>query len=63
VETEMAAGILAGPRGDEIRSQQPLGWITTAAEIAATVVFCALEAPASMTGSIVDVNGASYLRT
>jgi 3-oxoacyl-[acyl-carrier protein] reductase len=26
-------------------------------------VFCALDAPAAMTGSIIDVNGASYLRT
>jgi hypothetical protein len=27
------------------------------------VSYCALEAPASMTGAIVDVNGASYLRS
>jgi hypothetical protein len=32
-------------------------------EVARTAVFCALDAPAAMTGSIIDVNGASYLRT
>ena len=63
VETEMAAGVLAGPRGAEIRSQHPLGRMTSAEEIASTIVFCALDAPAAMTGSILDVNGASYLRT
>jgi 3-oxoacyl-[acyl-carrier protein] reductase len=63
VETEMAAEFLAGPRGGEIRAQHPLGRVTRAGEIARTVVFCALDAPAAMTGSIIDVNGASYLRT
>jgi NAD(P)-dependent dehydrogenase (short-subunit alcohol dehydrogenase family) len=63
VETEMAAEILAGPRGSEIRSQHLLGRITRSEEVARTVVFCALDAPAAMTGSIIDVNGASYLRT
>jgi NAD(P)-dependent dehydrogenase (short-subunit alcohol dehydrogenase family) len=63
VETEMAAGILAGPRGDEIRAQHPLGRMTSADEVANAIVFCAMDAPAAMTGSILDVNGASYLRT
>jgi 3-oxoacyl-[acyl-carrier protein] reductase len=63
VETEMAAETLAGPRGDEIRSQHPLGRVTGAGEIARAVVFCALDAPAAMTGAVIDVNGASYLRT
>jgi NAD(P)-dependent dehydrogenase (short-subunit alcohol dehydrogenase family) len=63
VETEMAAGFLAGPRGAEIRGQHPLGRVTTAEEVARAAVFCALDAPAAMTGSLIDVNGASYLRT
>lgn len=63
VETDMAAEYLAGPRGAEILAQHPLGRVATADEIARTAVFCALEAPASMTGCIIDVNGASYLRT
>ncbi|HEY5079844.1 MAG TPA: SDR family oxidoreductase [Opitutaceae bacterium] len=63
VETEMAAGLLAGPRGEEIRGQHPLGRVTTAEEVARAAVFCALDAPAAMTGAVIDVNGASYLRT
>jgi 3-oxoacyl-[acyl-carrier protein] reductase len=63
VETEMAAGHLAGPGGADILAQHPLGRITLPDEVARTAVFCALDAPAAMTGSIIDVNGASYLRT
>jgi len=63
VETEMSAGFLAGPGGSEIRAQHPLGRVTKAEEVAAAVVFCALDAPAAMTGAVIDVNGASYLRT
>ena len=63
VETEMAAATLAGPKGAEVRAQHPLGRITQAAEVARAAVFCALDAPAAMTGAIIDVNGASYLRT
>ncbi|HTU02966.1 MAG TPA: SDR family oxidoreductase, partial [Candidatus Sulfotelmatobacter sp.] len=63
VETEMAAEFLAGPRGSEIRGQHPLGRVTLADEIARVAVFCALDAPAAMTGAVIDVNGASYLRT
>lgn len=63
VETEMAADLLSGPRGPEIRAQHPLGRVTQAAEVARTAVFCALDAPAAMSGAIVDINGASYLRT
>lgn len=63
VETEMAAATLAGPRGAEIRGQHPLGRMTTPEEVAGAVAFCALDAPAAMTGAVIDVNGASYLRT
>ncbi len=63
VDTDMAAEFLSGPRGAEIRDQHPLGRVATAAEVASAAVFCALDAPAAMTGSILDVNGASYLRT
>ena len=63
VETEMAADFLSGPKGAEIHAQHPLGRVTRAEEVARAAVFCALDAPAAMTGSIIDVNGASYLRT
>jgi NAD(P)-dependent dehydrogenase (short-subunit alcohol dehydrogenase family) len=63
VDTAMAAESLLGPKGGEILAQHPLGRVATAGEVARTAVFCALDAPAAMTGSIIDVNGASYLRT
>jgi NAD(P)-dependent dehydrogenase (short-subunit alcohol dehydrogenase family) len=63
VDTEMAAEFLNGPKGAEILAQHPLGRVATAGEVACAAVFCALDAPAAMTGSLIDVNGASYLRT
>ena len=63
VETDMASAVLRGPEGKGIRSQSPLGRVATPEEVARTVVFLASEAPDFMTGAIVDVNGASYLRS
>ncbi len=63
VETDMAAPYLAGPEGDVVRAQSPLGRVATPAEIAEVVVFLASPGSESATGAIVDVNGASYLRT
>jgi NAD(P)-dependent dehydrogenase (short-subunit alcohol dehydrogenase family) len=63
VETDMASPLLRGPEGDAIRSQSPLGRVATPEEVARTVAFLASEAPDFMTGAIVDVNGASYLRS
>ena len=63
VETEMAAPYLDGPDGDSIRGQSPMGRVARPEEVARTVLFLASEAPEFMTGSIVDINGASYLRT
>jgi 3-oxoacyl-[acyl-carrier protein] reductase len=63
VETEMAASILASPEGDGIRNQSSMGRVARPEEIASTIGFLAFEAPEFMTGCIVDVNGASYLRS
>lgn len=63
VETEMAADHLRGPGGADILAQHPLGRVTKPEEVARAAVFCALDAPPAMTGAILDVNGASYLRT
>ena len=46
-----------------VLADQPLGRVATPEEVAQVVGFCALDAPASLTGAILDVNGASYLRT
>lgn len=63
VETDMAAEYLHGTRYGDIIAEQPLGRVATVDEIGRAAVFCALDAPASMTGAIIDLNGASYLRT
>ena len=63
VETDMAAPFLEGPGGDAIRAQSPLGRAATPEEVARVVVFLATPGAESTTGAIVDVNGASYLRT
>jgi len=63
VETDMAAALLAGPAGPGIVAQYPMGRVSSPEEVAQVAAFCALDAPAAMTGSIIDVNGASYLRT
>ena len=63
VETDLAAARLAGPDGDGIRAQSPLNRVARPDEVARAVVFLATEAPEFMTGCIVDVNGASYLRS
>jgi 3-oxoacyl-[acyl-carrier protein] reductase len=63
VDTDMAAPFLEGPEGDAIRAQSPLGRVATAEEVARVVVFLATPGAESTTGAVVDVNGASYLRT
>jgi NAD(P)-dependent dehydrogenase (short-subunit alcohol dehydrogenase family) len=63
VETDMAVPLLHGASGADILSQHPLGRVSLPGEVASAAVFCALDAPAAMTGSIIDINGASYLRT
>ena len=63
VETEMATSHLEGPDGPAILAQHPLGRVNRSDEIANAAVYCALDAPAAMTGCVIDVNGASYLRT
>jgi NAD(P)-dependent dehydrogenase (short-subunit alcohol dehydrogenase family) len=63
VETDMAAPYLAGATGDRIRAQSPMGRAATTEEVARVVVFLARPGTEQTTGAIVDVNGASYLRT
>jgi NAD(P)-dependent dehydrogenase (short-subunit alcohol dehydrogenase family) len=63
VQTEMAAAVLASPEGEQIRNQSTIGRVAQPEELGKTIAFLALEAPEFMTGCIVDVNGASYLRS
>ncbi|CAN5370756.1 SDR family oxidoreductase [soil metagenome] len=60
--TGMAEDYLASRGGDKLLADIPLGRVADPAEIATAARFLALEAPASMTGAVVDINGASYVR-
>ncbi len=62
-ETEMVADLLASPKGDVIRAQSPLARVARPREVAYAVLFLASEGAEFSTGTIIDVNGASYLRS
>lgn len=63
VETDMAREVLDGPRGDEVRAQSPMGRVARPEEVAAAVLWLASPGARFATGTIIDVNGASYLRS
>jgi len=60
--SEMTEEYLAGRGGAKIVADIPLGRVSTTDEVAEVIRWLAVDAPASATGSIVDVNGASYVR-
>lgn len=60
--TGMAEEYLASRGGDKLLADIPLGKVADPEEVAATVKFLALDAPPSMTGAVIDINGASYVR-
>ena len=60
--TGMAEDYLESRGGDKLLADIPLGRVADPNEIATIAAFCALEAPPSMTGAVLDVNGASYVR-
>ena len=61
-DTDMAGDYLASRGGAGLLADIPLGRVATPEEIATMIVFCALDAPPSMTGATLDANGASYVR-
>ncbi|MGN6781957.1 MAG: SDR family NAD(P)-dependent oxidoreductase [Marmoricola sp.] len=63
VQTEMAREVLDGPGGDAVRAQSPFGRVARPEEVAAAVVWLASPEARFSTGTIIDVNGASYLRS
>ena len=60
--TGMADDYLASRGGDKLLADIPLGRVAMPDEVGEMVRWCALDAPASMTGAVLDVNGASYVR-
>lgn len=63
VETEMVADLMASAKGQEIREQSSLGRVARPEEVAHAVMFLAAPGSEFSTGTIIDVNGASYLRS
>lgn len=61
-DTAMADDYLASRGGSALLADIPLGRVALPEEIAAIATFCALDAPPSMTGAVLDANGASYVR-
>jgi 3-oxoacyl-[acyl-carrier protein] reductase len=60
--TGMAEEYLESRGGDKLLADIPLGRVASPEEIAAIACFCAFDAPESMTGTVIDANGASYVR-
>lgn len=60
--TGMAEDYLESRGGDKLLADIPLGRVAQPEEIASMAVYCALDAPPSMTGAVLDANGASYVR-
>jgi 3-oxoacyl-[acyl-carrier protein] reductase len=60
--SEMTAEYLQGRGGAKIIADIPLGRVASTDEVAEVIRWLATEAPASATGSVIDVNGASYVR-
>lgn len=60
--TGMADDYLASRGGDKLLQDIPLGRVAMPDEVASAVRYLALEAPPSMTGAVIDINGASYVR-
>ncbi|MEU4774801.1 SDR family oxidoreductase [Micromonospora sp. NPDC023644] len=63
VETDMTTGHLSGDRGAAIRAQSPFNRVARPEEIAAAVHWLASPQAEWASGTIVDLNGASYLRS
>ncbi|MEM7664292.1 MAG: SDR family oxidoreductase [Pseudomonadota bacterium] len=61
-DTSMADDYLDSRGGAGLLADIPLGRVAEPEEIARVIEFCALDAPPSMTGAVIDANGASYVR-
>lgn len=60
--TGMADDYVASRGGEKLLADIPLGRVASVDEVAETVRWLAVDAPASATGAVIDVNGASYVR-
>jgi NAD(P)-dependent dehydrogenase (short-subunit alcohol dehydrogenase family) len=60
--SEMTAEYLQGRGGAQIIADIPLGRVASTDEVAEVIRWFSLDAPPSATGTVIDVNGASYVR-
>jgi 3-oxoacyl-[acyl-carrier protein] reductase len=60
--TGMAEDYLASRGGEKLLADIPLGRVASAEEVGETIRWLALDAPPSLTGATLDINGASYVR-
>lgn len=63
VETDMVRDFLNCEAGEAVKKQSPMNRVATPEEVARLVTVFALDGLEFMTGGIVDINGASYLRS
>ncbi|WP_225976227.1 SDR family NAD(P)-dependent oxidoreductase [Mucilaginibacter ginsenosidivorax] len=62
-ETDMTADILNSPAGQAIKNQSPFGRVANTQEVATLVAIYASPGMEFSSGGIIDINGASYLRS
>ena len=62
IYTDMTKDILESERGLEVMAQSPTNRVATPEEIAQGVIMLAADGNEYMTGCVLDMNGASYLR-
>jgi NAD(P)-dependent dehydrogenase (short-subunit alcohol dehydrogenase family) len=60
--TDATEEYLEGRGGAAILADIPLGRVTSPAEVGEAIRWLAIDAPAASTGSVIDLNGASYVR-
>jgi len=60
--TDATEEYLEGRGGAAILADIPLGRVTSPAEVGETIRWLAIDAPSASTGSVIDLNGASYVR-
>lgn len=63
VATERVAHRLDGAEGDALRAQSPFGRVARPEEVAEAVLWLASPGAEWSSGAVLDLNGASYLRT
>ena len=63
VEVDASNAHVKAPRGPEIRAQSPFNRVALPEEVAAAIVWLSSPEAEWASGAILDLNGASYLRS